>query len=160
MTIVGARKPRHSACKRRGKPRSLPVPNLSLNKLVIVQPDRLKEMYVPHACALREADCVIAGQRCVDGNVLGRPKDEQTFIRRGTPTLLPTDPLESDDGRTPQEYLEQAGARKNLHVLVSSPVTRVLFKGKNATGDLVASGVEFGEQYTARAKREVILCAG
>ena len=51
--------------------------------------------------------------------------------------------------------------RKNLHVLVSSPVTRVLFKGKkNAAGDLVASGVEFGEQYTARAKREVILCAG
>ena len=96
----------------------------------------------------------------MDGDVLGRPKDEQAFIRRGTPTLLPTDPLESDDGRTPQEYLEQAGARKNLHVLVSSPVTRVLFKGKNATGDLVASGVEFGEQYTARAKREVILCAG
>jgi choline dehydrogenase-like flavoprotein len=60
-----------------------------------------------------------------------------------------------------QEYLEQAGARKNLHVVVSSPVTRVLFKDeKSAAGDLIASGVEFGEQYTVRAKREVILCAG
>lgn len=59
------------------------------------------------------------------------------------------------------EYLEQAGARKNLHVVVSSPVTRVLFKDeKSAAGDLIASGVEFGEQYTVRAKREVILCAG
>ncbi|KAF8267309.1 GMC oxidoreductase-domain-containing protein [Lactarius quietus] len=64
----------------------------------------------------------------------------------------------------PQEYLEQAGARKNLHVVVLSPVTRVLFKDeKSPTGNVVAEGVEFGdgkEKYTARAKREVILCAG
>jgi choline dehydrogenase-like flavoprotein len=62
------------------------------------------------------------------------------------------------------EYLEQAGARKNLHVVVSSAVTRVLFKDeKSATGDAVASGVEFvhdGKKYTARAKKEVILSAG
>jgi hypothetical protein len=46
-------------------------------------------------------------------------------------------------------------------VVVSSLVTRVLFKDeKTAAGDLVAVGVEFGEQYTARARREVILCAG
>ncbi|KAI9455778.1 GMC oxidoreductase [Lactarius psammicola] len=68
----------------------------------------------------------------------------------------------SDDGLltrrdVSQEYLEQAGSRKNLHVVVSSPVTRVLFKDeKSATGDAVASGVEFvneGKKYTARAKR-------
>ncbi|KAH9033854.1 GMC oxidoreductase [Lactarius hengduanensis] len=62
------------------------------------------------------------------------------------------------------EYLEQAGSRKNLHVVVSSPVTKVLFeKEKSATGDVVASGVEFvhdGKKYTARAKKEVILSAG
>ncbi|KAI0287233.1 GMC oxidoreductase [Russula brevipes] len=62
------------------------------------------------------------------------------------------------------EYLNQAGARENLHVVVSSPVTRVLFKDeKSATGDMVASGVEFvheGKTYTARASREVILSAG
>ena len=38
---------------------------------------------------------------------------------------------------------------------------RDLFRNeKNAAGDLVAAEVEFGEQHTARAKREVILCAG
>lgn len=64
----------------------------------------------------------------------------------------------------PQEYLNKAGTRKNLHVVVSSPVARVLFKDeKSATGDVVTSGVEFvheGKTYTARASREVILSAG
>jgi choline dehydrogenase-like flavoprotein len=63
-----------------------------------------------------------------------------------------------------QEYLNQASSRKNLHVVVSSPVTRVLFRDeKNAEGDVIASGVEFvheGKTYTGRAKREVILSAG
>jgi hypothetical protein len=63
-----------------------------------------------------------------------------------------------------QEYLNQAGSRKNLHVLVSSPVTRVLFKDeKSAVGDVVASGVEFvheGKTYTVCVSREVILSAG
>jgi hypothetical protein len=66
--------------------------------------------------------------------------------------------------RSSQEYLRQAGARENLHVVVSSPVTRVLFKDeKSATGDVVALGVEFvheGKTYTARANREVILSSG
>ncbi|KAH9987924.1 GMC oxidoreductase [Russula compacta] len=61
------------------------------------------------------------------------------------------------------EYLNQASGRKNLHVVVSSPVTRVLFKDeKTAAGDVVASGVEFvheGKTYTARANREIILSA-
>jgi hypothetical protein len=60
--------------------------------------------------------------------------------------------------------LNQASERKNLHVVVSSPVTRVLFKNeKSAAGDVIASGVEFvheGKTYTARAKREVILSSG
>lgn len=63
-----------------------------------------------------------------------------------------------------QEYLQQAGERKNLHVVVSSLVTKVLFKDeKSATGDVIASGVGFvheGKTYTARANREVILSAG
>ncbi|KAI0278556.1 GMC oxidoreductase [Russula aff. rugulosa BPL654] len=62
------------------------------------------------------------------------------------------------------EYLNQAGPRDNLHVVVSSPVTRILFKDeKSAAGDVVASGVEFvheGKTYTAHANREVILSSG
>ncbi|KAF8263859.1 GMC oxidoreductase [Lactarius quietus] len=54
------------------------------------------------------------------------------------------------------EYLEQAGARKNLHVVVLSPVTRVLFKDeKSPTGNVVAEG-----KYTARAKREILEFSG
>jgi hypothetical protein len=38
---------------------------------------------------------------------------------------------------------------------------RVMFKDKrSAAGDMVASGVEFGEKCMAHAKREVTLCAG
>lgn len=66
--------------------------------------------------------------------------------------------------RSSQEYLHQASARENLHVVVCSPVTKILFKDeKTAAGDVVASGVEFvhdGKTYTARAKREVILSSG
>ena len=58
-----------------------------------------------------------------------------------------------------QECLNLAGTRNNRYVVVSSPVTRVLFKDeKNAAGDVIASGVEFvheGKTYTGRAKREV-----
>jgi hypothetical protein len=72
------------------------------------------------------------------------------------------------DHKTPkissQEYLNQAGPRDNLHVVVCSPVTRILFKDeKSAAGDVVALGVEFvheGKTYTARANREVILSSG
>ena len=63
-----------------------------------------------------------------------------------------------------QEYLNQAGPRDNLHVVASSPMTRILFKDeKSAAGDVVASGVEFvheGKTYIARANREVILSSG
>lgn len=62
---------------------------------------------------------------------------------------------------TLQEYLEQAGVCKNLHIVISLPVMRVLFKDeKSAAGDVVASCVKFGEKYMACAKREVTLYAG
>lgn len=62
---------------------------------------------------------VIAGQRRVDGDMLSEPKDKQTFIRR---TLSKSDERSVDTALTPQEYLQQADARKDLHVVVSSPV--------------------------------------
>jgi len=72
--------------------------------------------------------------------------------------------LVKDPQLSSQEYLNQAGKRDNLHVVVCSPVTRILFKDeKSAAGDVVASGVEFvheGKTYTARVNREVILSSG
>ena len=54
-------------------------------------------------------------------------------------------------------FLRPAMSRVNLEVLTGAHATRVLFEGKRATG------VEFlrrGKRVTARAGREVILCAG
>ncbi len=61
-----------------------------------------------------------------------------------------------------QAYLEQAGARPNLKILVNAPVARIL----SAPGSgFVASGVEFlydGQKHTVSttADGEVILSAG
>ena len=61
-----------------------------------------------------------------------------------------------------QSYLEQAGARSNLKILVNAPVARIL----SAPGEgFVASGVEFlfdGEKHTVSTtdNGEVILSAG
>lgn len=63
-----------------------------------------------------------------------------------------------------QEYLYQAGKRKIIHTVVSTLVTKVLFKDeKSAIGNVVLSGVEFvleGKMYTARTNQEVILSSG
>ncbi|KAI0247513.1 hypothetical protein BJV78DRAFT_1157164 [Lactifluus subvellereus] len=109
----------------------------------------------PDTRRLRGELIAVAGQRSVDGNLLGQSRDKQTFILRGALDL---------DRDLALEYLNQAGTRKNLHVVVSSPVMRVLFEDeKNASGELIASGVEFvyeGKTCTGCAKREVILSAG
>ncbi|KAI0313444.1 GMC oxidoreductase [Amylostereum chailletii] len=59
-------------------------------------------------------------------------------------------------------YLDET--RKNLSVLVSSPVAKVLSeKDNNANDELVATGVEFfndGKKYQVNARKEVILSAG
>lgn len=98
----------------------------------------------------------------MDGDLLSRFRNEKTFIRGGT-YGLPNVACKISQ-LSSQEYLNQAGTRDNLHVVVSSPVTRILFKDeKNAAGDVVATGVEFvneGKKYTARATREVILSSG
>lgn len=54
-------------------------------------------------------------------------------------------------------FLRQAMMRSNLHVSTNSPVTKILFDGKKA------SGVTFkrdDKQFVVKAKKEVILCAG
>jgi hypothetical protein len=51
----------------------------------------------------------------------------------------------------------QAGSRKNLHVVVSSPVPWTLEDEKRSQGDVVTSGVQFvdeGGKNTARTKKD------
>ncbi|KAF8485370.1 GMC oxidoreductase [Russula ochroleuca] len=97
---------------------------------------------------------------------LGLPPTKDSVLGDGNGAWMATCSVNPDTKRrsTSVEYLHQASARENLHVVVSSPVTRVLFKDeKSAAGDVVASGVEFvheGKTYTARANREVILSSG
>ena len=62
-----------------------------------------------------------------------------------------------------QAYLQQAGVRENLKILVNSPVVKVL--SSHAGPEFVASGVEFlfdGKTHTVSttANGEVILSAG
>ncbi|KAH9991497.1 GMC oxidoreductase-domain-containing protein [Russula vinacea] len=97
---------------------------------------------------------------------LGLPPTKDSVLGDGNGAWMATCSVNPDTKRrsTAVEYLHQASARENLHVVVSSPVTKILFKDeKTAAGDVVASGVEFvhdGKTYTARAKREVILSSG
>lgn len=54
-------------------------------------------------------------------------------------------------------YLRPAGKRPNLHILTDAIVARVLFEG------IAAAGVEYvkgGQRHSARAAREVLVCAG
>ncbi|KAL0959192.1 hypothetical protein HGRIS_014472 [Hohenbuehelia grisea] len=58
-------------------------------------------------------------------------------------------------------YLAQASERPNISVLLGAHATRIIFA--DATGDLVAEGVEFdcsGTRYTVKGNKEVILSAG
>jgi len=54
-------------------------------------------------------------------------------------------------------YLRPAMHRHNLHVETSSQVLRITFKNKTATGVCYEKK---GKKYTARARREVIICGG
>ncbi|KAG5643927.1 hypothetical protein DXG03_009335 [Asterophora parasitica] len=63
-------------------------------------------------------------------------------------------------------YIDPLPPRKNLDILVSATVTRIIFGGdKNSAGDQVASGVEFatsatGTKKTVKVKKEVIVTGG
>jgi choline dehydrogenase len=54
-------------------------------------------------------------------------------------------------------YLRPAMARPNLQVLTHALTEQILFEGRRATGVAFLRG---GERATARARREIILCAG
>jgi choline dehydrogenase len=61
------------------------------------------------------------------------------------------------------EYYHPNAQRKNLSLVIDAMTQRVVFGDKDASGEVVATGVEFvvqGEKYSVSAKREVILCAG
>jgi choline dehydrogenase len=66
----------------------------------------------------------------------------------------------SDSGErqsTATAYVRPAGRRANLGLRVGVQVTRVLFEGNRAVG---VAYVRANEKFEARARREVILCAG
>jgi choline dehydrogenase len=54
-------------------------------------------------------------------------------------------------------YLKPAGRRPNLDVVTGALAERVLFEGSRATGVAYSAG---GRRTSARARREVIVCAG
>ena len=87
-------------------------------------------------------------------NICGRYHDSSRPYRSPILTIM--------GGSRYQAYLEQAGSRPNLKVLVNAPVARIL----SAPGEgFVASGVEFlydGQKYTVSTteRGEVILSAG
>ena len=69
--------------------------------------------------------------------------------------------LNSSRAHSAAAFIEPNIGRPNLHVLVNSHVTRVLFN--NQGGRPIATGVEFvrnNRTYTVSASREVILSAG
>ncbi|KAF5379450.1 hypothetical protein D9615_006577 [Tricholomella constricta] len=62
-------------------------------------------------------------------------------------------------------YIDPLPPRKNLHILVSATVTRIVFGDKNTAGDHVASGVEFatsasGAKKVVKVNKEVIVTGG
>lgn len=63
----------------------------------------------------------------------------------------------------PQSYIFPALDRANLKVLPEAYVNRMVTKTDAASGEVVATGVEFvhkGATYVVHAKKEVILNAG
>lgn len=61
------------------------------------------------------------------------------------------------------EYYLPNAQRTNLILITDAMVQRIVFRDDDSNGDKVATGVEFvvqGHQYSAPAKREVLLCAG
>lgn len=62
-------------------------------------------------------------------------------------------------------YIDPLPPRKNLDILVSATVTRIIFGDKNSSGDQVATGVEFAAsaqaaKKTVKVNKEVILAGG
>ncbi|RRV40065.1 choline dehydrogenase [Pseudomonas sp. o96-267] len=74
----------------------------------------------------------------------------------------PMDRTVTPEGRrasTARGYLDQARARANLTIVTHATTDRILFDGKHASGVSYLIG-NSNDTITARARREVLLCAG
>lgn len=74
----------------------------------------------------------------------------------------PMDRTVTPEGRrasTARGYLDQARARPNLTIVTHATTDRILFDGKRASGVSYLIG-NSNDTVTARARREVLLCAG
>ena len=74
----------------------------------------------------------------------------------------PMDRTVTPEGRrasTARGYLDQARARANLTIVTHATTDRILFDGKRASGVSYLIG-NSNDTITARARREVLLCAG
>ncbi|HEY1028316.1 MAG TPA: choline dehydrogenase [Pseudomonas sp.] len=74
----------------------------------------------------------------------------------------PMDRTVTPEGRrasTARGYLDQARARPNLSIVTHATTDRILFEGKRASGVSYLIG-KSNDAHTARARREVLLCAG
>ncbi|MCW5644919.1 MAG: choline dehydrogenase [Rhodoferax sp.] len=72
----------------------------------------------------------------------------------------PMDRTTTPQGRrssTARGYLDQAKGRSNLTIVTHATTDRILFEGKRAVGVAWLHG---GQNHTAQARREVLLCAG
>lgn len=87
----------------------------------------------------------------------GRTEDLNGYKQEG---FGPMDRTVTPRGRrasTARGYLDRARGRPNLTILTHALADRILFSGKRATG---LRWLRRGEAQQARARREVVLCAG
>ncbi|KAI0828690.1 GMC oxidoreductase [Trametes gibbosa] len=95
---------------------------------------------------------------------LGVPKNSEpsSGLNMGSVTsFTAVDPRTATRSYSSKAYYEPNAERKNLVVITSSSVSRVVFQA--GSSPLIATGVQFtrnGKTFTVEARREVILCAG
>ncbi len=73
--------------------------------------------------------------------------------------------IDSDKGERSHAgvaYLKPALKRQNIELITDALVEKLIFNGR-IESDLVATGVQYvknGQRYTAKARREIVICAG